>query len=53
MDRSGYNEDDAVAAAFERATKRAFDLFSQTDQYKNFMEKKRREDEKDKRQILE
>ncbi len=52
MDRSGYNEDDAIAAAFEKATKKAFDLFSQTDQYKNFMEKKRREDEKTKGKFL-
>ncbi len=52
MDRSGYNEDDPIAVAFEKATKKAFDLLSQTDRYKNFMEKKRREDEKTKGKFL-
>jgi hypothetical protein len=45
MDRSGYNQDDPIAEAFEKATRKAFDQFSQTDKYKNFMEKKRKEDE--------
>jgi hypothetical protein len=52
IDRSGYNQDDPIAEAFERATKKAFDQFAQTDKYKSFQDKKRREDEKTKGKLL-
>ena len=45
IDRSGYNLDDPVVQAFERATRSAFDEFAQSKQYVQFMGRRRKEDE--------
>ena len=52
IDRSGYNLDDPVVHAFEKAVRKAFDEFAQRREYKLFMEHRRREDEKSKSKFL-
>jgi len=52
IDRSGYNRDDLVAKAFEKAVTKAFDQLSQSQAYRTFEEKRRREDEVTKGKFL-
>jgi len=52
IDRSGYNLDDPVVQAFERAVRKAFDEFARRKEYIQFMERRRREDEKSKSKYL-
>jgi hypothetical protein len=48
IDRSNYNKDDPTVEAFERAVKKAFDAFAQRKEYTQYVEFRRREDEKSK-----
>lgn len=52
IDRSGYNKDDPVVRAFEKAVTKAFDQLAQSQAYRTFEEKRRREDEVTKGKFL-
>jgi len=52
IDRSGYNRDDPVVKAFEKAVTKAFDQLALSEDYKAFNEKRRHEDEVTKSRFL-
>lgn len=52
LDRSGYNRDDAIAKAFEKAITKAFDQLALSEAYRTFNEKRHHEDEVTKSKFL-
>ncbi|MDD5701027.1 MAG: hypothetical protein PHU23_03160 [Dehalococcoidales bacterium] len=52
IDRSGYNRDDPIAKAFEKAVTKAFDHLAMSESYKTYNEKRHHEDEVTKGKFL-